>query len=380
MKYVYTSILSLIIFQVAFSQQTLVGELEHNGVTRSYRLYLPSGYEAGMTQLPLVFNLHGYTSNAVQQELYTNMNALAEAESFIVCHPDGINESWNVGFGNSVADDVGFLDALISIFHAVYDVNLRRVYSTGMSNGGYMSYKLACELTDRIAAIASVTGSMVPNQLNQCNPSRPIPVMQIHGTADPTVPYSGFALGSPIEPLVDWWVTHNGCAANATVIDIPDLDTTDNCTAELYEYVDCDGNTKVEFYKITDGGHTWPSGLIDINNLGPTNRDFSANEVIWEFFKQFELPADVVPVKNVLEDHPRLDVFPNPSGDFFNVRLDDGDFENLEIFDITGKSILEIQSGNENIISIDASHWNVGTYFIKVNTAKVVLTEKIMKK
>ena len=180
---------------VAFGQQDISGTIMHDGLERTYYLHLPTNYVEG-TPLPLVFNLHGFSSNALEQGLYSNMNPTADANDFLVCYPegtsDGNNQFWNVGWNPTVTvDDVGFINALIDEFDANYSIDLTRVYSCGMSNGGFMSYKLACDLGERFAAVASVTGGMSHNQSNTCNPVRKIPTMQIHGTADPTVAYEG---------------------------------------------------------------------------------------------------------------------------------------------------------------------------------------------
>ena len=170
--------------------QTMVYSMQHGGVTRSYRLYVPPSY-TGTVPVPLVFNLHGYTSNATQQEFYSGMNAVADTAGFIVCYPDGINNAWNSGFTppyHSGVDDVGFISALIDLLGTAYNVNLARVYACGMSNGGYMSFRLACDLDERIAAVASVTGSMSTLQASNCTAARAVPVCQIHGDDDQTVP------------------------------------------------------------------------------------------------------------------------------------------------------------------------------------------------
>ena len=163
----------------------------HDGVLRDYNFRVPSGYD-GSTALPLVINMHGYTSNASQQEFYSNMTPIAEEQNFFVVYPNGIGNAWNVGFPGvpfvNGVDDVGFINALIDTLTNNYLVDLTRVYSTGMSNGGYMSYRLACELNDRITAIASVTGSMNDSMRYHCYNPQSIPVLEIHGTDDPTVP------------------------------------------------------------------------------------------------------------------------------------------------------------------------------------------------
>jgi polyhydroxybutyrate depolymerase len=131
----------------------------HNSIVRSYIVHLPTGYVAS-TQYPLVINMHGYTSTAAQQQAYSQMDVVADTGKFIVVYPDGVNNAWNAGFGtNPTIDDVGFLSTLIDTMKAKFSVDALKVYSCGLSNGGFMSFRLACELENKIAAIAPVAGA-----------------------------------------------------------------------------------------------------------------------------------------------------------------------------------------------------------------------------
>ncbi len=372
MKYTFTIIFSLLFTFVCFSQTDLVETITHDGISRSYRLHLPTNYD-GSVAYPLVFNFHGYGSNAQQQELYTQMSTLSNTENFIVCHPEGVGNAWNVGLGGTTADDVGFTDALLDELIANYNIDASRVYSTGMSNGGYMSYKLACELTDRFAAIASVTGSMVPAEYASCSPSRSIPVMQIHGTADGTVQYNGSSFATPIEDVVDLWVGFNNCDLTATITPVADNDPGDNSTAELFEYTNCDDMTMVSFYKITNGGHTWPDGLINLTGE-VTNRDFNASQVIWDFFSQFQIPASVSTTE--LNQSIVMSIQPNPSTMSSTIQAEG--LLSVRVFDLLGKEIL-IQNSQGNTMELNTSAWTNGTYFIQVETEFGIKTEKLIK-
>ena len=254
--------------------QTQTGSFTYDGLVRNYRVHLPTS----CLGLPLVFNLHGLGSNAAQQEFYSGFNSVADANDFILVYPDGINNEWNIT-GTGV-DDVGFISALIDSMKKEHDVDLNRVYSTGMSMGGFMSYRLACQLSDRIAAIASVTGLLATFP---CSPSRSVPVMQIHGTADGTVAYSG------VNSTVSFWVGHNNCPANPVVTNLPDIDMNDGSTVTKSYYGLCDDSTEVILYTVNNGGHTWPDATIDI---GVTNHDFNASSEIWDFFKKYDLGLD----------------------------------------------------------------------------------------
>lgn len=246
----------------------------HDGVTRSFRVHLPSGFDT-CAHVPLVFNLHGRGSNGLQQEFYTQFSNVADTGNFIAVYPDAINNEWELN--GAGVDDVGFIQALIDTLYSEFRIDRNKVYSCGMSMGGYMSYRLACELADHIAAIASVTGLLATFP---CNPSRPIPVLQMHGTEDPTVPYAGVA------QTINAWVQYNGCPQQPDTVPFPDIDHTDSSTVTKNTYAPCDAATEVVLYTIHGGEHTWPDAFISI---GITSGDINASNTIWNFFKQYEL-------------------------------------------------------------------------------------------
>jgi len=168
------------IFLVASAQQTINASITHDGMQRDYILYVPANY-TGTTSVPLLFNINGYTSNANSQMWYGDFRSIADTAEFIIVHPQGTLDGtgtthFNVGWGGSTVDDVSFTSALIDSISDQHNVNLDRVYSTGMSNGGFMSFVLACELSNRIAGIGSVTGSIVPLSLTNCNALHSIPI------------------------------------------------------------------------------------------------------------------------------------------------------------------------------------------------------------
>ena len=343
--------------------QTTTGTITHDGGERNYRLYVPSSYQAGVP-MPFVYNLHGLGSNALEQELYSGMNAVAESEGFIVCYPNGVNAAWNVGFAfNSPTDDVGFLNALVDTLSATYSIDQSRVYSCGMSNGGYMSYKLACEVSDRYAAVASVTGAMVPSAPADCSPSRAVPTLQIHGTNDLTVPYEGSSINVPIETLVEFWATLNSCESDPDTTDIADTDPDDGTTATRYRYDDCTDGNEVHFYKITDGGHTWPGGAVVI---GPTNYDIDASTVIWEFFEQFST-SGTTPVQSIAGSPAQpLLLTPNPATDQVRVAQYTTDAESLTLYDATGSMWLTQTRQQADWGTLDVSQLPRGVYFVQV--------------
>ena len=346
--------------------QEINGTITHDGIERAYILYIPANYSA-QSPVPLVFNFHGYSSNAAQQVLYTGFNALADAEGFIVAYPEGTqdaagNQHFNVGWGGSTVDDVGFTSALIDSLSAEYSIVQERIYSTGMSNGGFISYHLACNLSDRIAAIASVTGSMSSLTYNNCNPQRPVPIMEIHGTEDEVVPYDGgTAFTTPIDNVISYWVNHNNCGTIPAIYDIPDTNTADSCTAQYYVYRDGDNGTNVELFKIEGGGHTWPDAII---NIGVTNRDINASQEIWKFFSKYDLAGTTI--TDVEESQSIVDIliYPNPTNSLINIQRNTDEKTNFELVSALGENVFSgiLQTSNE---TLDISQFPTGIYFLK---------------
>lgn len=356
--------------------------ITHNSIVRNYILHLPSGYTSSRSY-PLVFNLHGYTSDAIQEQFYTKMDQTSDANGFIVVYPNGISNAWNSGFvgtyGTGV-DDVGFISLLIDTLSANYNINQDRIYSCGMSNGGYQSYRMACELSHRIAAIASVTGSMTDSAYFYCNPSRPVPIMQIHGTSDPTVNYNGSFNSKSIESVLQYWKSFNHCIGSIDTFDVPNTNTTDLSTAQFIRFNSCDSGYNNWFYKINNGGHTWPSAILDIPGAGSTNRDFDASQRIWDFFSQFTLKGTTTGITPQYTNSIR--VYPNPVSDVLIVELvDNVVLDKLELADITGKTVLQSSdfTTHSNTYSLDISKLHSGIYFIKgIDMKGYVLNKKVI--
>ena len=362
----------------SFAQQTINETMIHDGLTRSYTIYVPASYSPG-TPAPMVLNFHGYTSNAFQQMFYGDFRAIADTAGFLLVIPDGTLDAtgttyWNSGWGGTV-DDIGFTSALIDQIAASYSVNLNRVYSTGMSNGGFMSYTLACSLSNRIAAIASVTGSMNVGQDLTCNAQHPTPVMEIHGTADATVPYEGGGFMEAIPNVLNYWVNFNNCNATPVITDVPNTILSDGCTAMHYFYAGGSSGVDVEHYKVIDGGHTWPGSMF---NIGVTNNDFNASKKIWQFFLQYDLNGRIQ--VNGIADlaTQEISIYPNPTSDQiaiqgFSHKLSNS---NCSLFSIEGKSF-HVDFLDDN--TIDTSSLESGVYFVRIATREGVATVQFVK-
>lgn len=363
-----------ICLSVGQSQTTVSGSLLHKGLNRKYRLHLPPSFTP-QEALPLVFNYHGFTSNATQQELMSGMNAVADTARFLICYPEGVNASWNVGwvFG-STADDVGFTAALIEELYGKYNIDQNRVYACGMSNGGFMSYRLACELPSRIAAIASVTGSMVPQAIASCKPGRPVPVMEIHGTADNIVNYNGSPLiSAPIPDVLRLWQTNNGCNDTPDKKSLPDINTSDGTTTEHWVYQNCDTHGALEHYRVLNGGHTWPG--VPGSGTG-TSRDFNASTIIWQFFTEKNLP--IASGLNSDETEVLTAAYPNPVDDHLTLIFPEVSDYRITLLSMTGERVREMRVHNHHT-QIFLDDLRSGIYHLMVCNAERKASLKFVK-
>jgi len=374
--FLFLSLTSMLLLP-AKAQTTVEGSFLLDGIERTYRLYIPAIYDPAAA-VPLLFNLHGYGSNNLEQEVYGDFRPIADTAGFIIAHPNGAvdftgNRSWNT-FGFTSVDDVGFLSALIDTISASYNIDPERIYSTGMSNGGFMSYDLACFLSDRIAAVASVTGSMILSRFEICDPQHPMPVMQIHGTADATVPYNGNPLFAHIDTLVNYWVNFNNCNPVPEIIEVPDIDPDDGCTAEQHIFSGGENGSSVELFKVLDGGHSWPGAPV---NLNITNMDFSASEEIWRFVSQFTLDGMFTSTRDRMAQSQDFVAFPNPSDGMVTLKFTDDLPKTIRVTNNFGQVIEQRKSTNKNL-QVNLLH--KGIHLITViqqngltNTQKVVV-------
>ncbi len=277
----------------SFGQQIVNTEactLNHDGIERDYFIHVPD-QQTDTNRLPVVLSFHGYTSSAETNLNYTGLQPLAESEGFIAVYPQGTilpvsgEAHWNSGRGftdKSDTDDLGFVETLIDHLNASRNIDADRVYAIGMSNGGMMSYLLACQLSQRVAAIVSVTGSMTVESAT-CTASRPVPVMHIHGVEDAVVPFAGGNGFTAITPTIEFWAQSNGCVGDPQQTAIADI-TGDGYGGQRTRYLDCSQGTEVELIALDAVGHDWP-----INVDGYRRHDVHAADEIWYFLKRFSL-------------------------------------------------------------------------------------------
>ena len=278
--------LFLYISYISSAQQTLFQSILHDNLERHYIIHIPDSYNDKLS-FPLVLCFHGYGGNASGMS-YTNFNYVSDTANFIVVYPQGTlmkgKTHWNVGGWtlDSNTDDVGFISNLLDSLSENYNINQSRIYSTGMSNGGYMSFLLACQLSERIAAIASVTGSMTPQTFNLCNPTHSTPILQIHGTNDQVVPYNGNPKWTlSINHILKYWINYNNCDISPTEIYFPDINIKDQSTVKKLTWLNCDSSLVIEHLIVNGGGHDWFGAW--------GNMDINSSEEIWRFFSKFDI-------------------------------------------------------------------------------------------
>ncbi len=262
---------------------------------RTYTLYLPSTFDSGEA-MPLVFVLHGDMDTSRNMMALTRFNEVAEREGFIVIYPQGYNRSWNYGRqqpGEIInrIDDVGFIEGLIDLLSENFNVDEERIFVTGLSLGGVMAHYLGCQLSDRLAAIAPVAGTVPDNLLDDCPGGDAVSVLYIQGTMDAIMPWDGTEIiiqgqsyGRQLSApeTVDFWLDFNSCATDS-VPETVASSSDDYSGVTRTVYGECDNGAQVVFYAIEGGGHNWPHPDWQLPRE-IANPDLDATELIWEFF------------------------------------------------------------------------------------------------
>ncbi|HVM75767.1 MAG TPA: PHB depolymerase family esterase [Candidatus Saccharimonadales bacterium] len=280
------------------------GALQVDGRERTYTFHVGSGYD-GTHAVPLVLALHGRLGQGSGQERLSHFDKLSDEHGFIVVYPDGLDRSWADGRGavpsdRKGVDDVKFLSNLIGKFEAGYKIDPSRVYAMGMSNGGFMTARLACQMSNRIAGVAIVAASLSDAVAESCKPAVPISVLILQGTDDPLVAFTGGSLGRNGDrgvilshaATVEKFVALDRCTTAPAKEHIPD-EAGDGTTIDVATYSGCAAGTEVRSYVVNGGGHAWPSGMkyLPATLIGKTSRNLDASEAIWEFFSRHALSA-----------------------------------------------------------------------------------------
>jgi polyhydroxybutyrate depolymerase len=261
---------------------------------------------------------------------------------------------------------VSFISDLIDTVKNSFQINSRRVYACGMSNGGIMSLYLACQLPNKITAVASVAGTMFSGWFN-CLPGRPCPIMMVNGTNDQTVPYNGTGSFMPVDTVLQKWILYNQTTATFSTT-LADLNFTDNSHVEYFSYSSGSSGSEVVLFKVIYGEHAWP-GAVSV--LPGTNQDISASAEIWKFFRQFKL-QQFVPTVGVTEHHISCSPSPNPVAEV--LKFKGCTFSEVRLFDQSGRMLLKSENSE-----LDVSEVSPGLYVVCATTGAGVICWKILK-
>jgi polyhydroxybutyrate depolymerase len=336
---------------------------------RSYRQYLPTGFNAiSEPGIPLVVALHGLGDNMTN---FSNVgfSPIADTARFIVVYPQGALNGWSQTAWNngtllsSSVDDIGFLSMLIDTMKVKYNIDLNRVYFTGFSMGGIMTYHMICALPSRIAAIASVSGTMSDADISGCDPNRPVPVMHMHGTADGTVPYGTGALPtlSLVPATLSFWQNNNGCG-DSTIYSLPDV-ASDGITVDTMVFNTC--GAPLIHWRENGADHQWL--------YTPVN-DVDATKQIWLFFRDKTHPgASQLGITNIQEYKTLIEY----SNSHLKV-MSSVPIQQIGIFDLQGKVIRQLDVHDLLELDIDLTAYSTQLFIVKVLTQGAIKTQKIL--
>jgi polyhydroxybutyrate depolymerase len=298
-------ILLLVSFSGLFTGCVSRESLVYDGQKRTYVIHLPASYNSSESY-PLVLVLHGGGGNAANAERMTGFSKKADEEGFIVVYPEGSGRfkrillTWNGGFCCEYAldhniDDVGFIRALIEEMNNMYSINTSMIYITGMSNGAIMAYRLGAELSDLVAAVGPVAGSIGGKATEDSplwvipDPEYPLSVISFNGVLDHRVPYDGgcptanYTKGAycymSVNESIAFWVYHDNCSQ------IPDINVSESGNIIVTSYMNGENGTEVVLYTIVNGGHAWPGGEKGTRRGDEPTQEISATDILWEFFK-----------------------------------------------------------------------------------------------
>ncbi len=366
-----TLLLSLLL--VAFNYGQFSNKtMDVNGEMRSYRQYLPTGFNVSTEpNLPLIIAMHGIGDNMTN---FSNVgfDNIADTARFIVVYPQGMpnilsQNSWNNGtLLASGANDIGFLSMLLDTMKVKYDIDFSRVYFTGFSMGGIMTHHMICALPGRIAAIASVAGPMADSDISSCNPGRAVPVMHMHGTADGTVPYNTGALPSLslVPTTMAFWQNNNGCG-DSSEYNLPNTVSGDNITVDTIAYNSC--NAPTILWRENGADHQW---------LYKPANDIDATTEIWLFFRD-----KIHPTPSQLN----MDGPENYSGikiQYISSHLEISSMEPIQeivLYDMMGKVLLETNANNMTTFSCDLSDLSNQIIIVQVRSNGKIINKKVLQ-
>jgi polyhydroxybutyrate depolymerase len=370
-------LLLLLIFAIPTLTRAQIDTLLFDGLKRSYLVHTPTGY-TGSEDMPLVVAMHGGFGSALNLQNQSQLSVKADEENFIVVYPEGVKSplnisSWNAGgccgyAATNNIDDVGFIDSLLDYLILNFAIDEDRIYATGMSNGGMLAYRLACEMPERIAAIAPVSTTMVADI---CNPTKPVPIIHFHSYNDQSVPYDGgigpggvsMHYNPPLDSVFGAWNSHNSCQSDNDTI-VHDSNYT------LVTWTDCECLYEIQYYITTDGGHSWHGGKTTLTGDTVSNR-IIANDKMWDFFQIHSLECRSIGMKQIEEN--KVLVYPNPNNGKFKIEIPSGtEALELELINAVGQTVYIGESLEINTVLAS------GLYHLHLKTEHEVMTSKVL--
>ena len=392
MKYFSIPVLFFLFFVQA---QPELYQFSHGGLNREYYLYIPDSLAPNA---PLLFVFHGYSGSASGIMNYSNLNQISDDNGFAVCYPQGLIDEWDYAFWNvgydwhvdETVDDVGFSTSLAQYLQTVYNLSAQNTFSTGMSNGGDMSYLLACQASDVFSAIAPVAGCMMTWLYNSCAPVNPVPVFEIHGTDDDVtwwdgadeINNDGYGPWESVDTTFNFWTQLNSCTE--FIIDtLPDIDMSDGSYVVSHKNTNGLNNNEVWLYEVVNGGHDWP-GVWG-------NMDISTSEEIWNFFENFINNNLGIADNNHRQDPNTFLLkqnYPNPFNPETTLHyyLLEQSFVNISIYDMFGREIKNLIKETQktgqwsikwNATNNDGKFVSGGVYFYKIQAGSYLKTGKM---
>jgi polyhydroxybutyrate depolymerase len=367
-SYILISIV-LLFHGISYAQ---VDTLLFDGLKRTYLVHFPPSYD-GSSLMPLVIALHPLYGSASSFETMTGFSTKADTENYIVVYPNGTGNptSWNAGgccypASTNNIDDVGFISALIDTLTKHYNIDSTRIYAAGFSNGSMLAYRLAAELSNRIAAIAAGSGQMT---FTTINPSRGVPIIHFHALNDHAVPYIGNPVFPPVDTVLANWARINHCTSTP--------DTIYNANGVLAKQWTAIGTgADVVLYRSNTGGHAWPIGNV------------SETDVAWDFFKSYPMQSTTaVPTSgtmNMVKYFTLEQNFPNPFNPSTSISFSVGTYSqtSLRVYDMLGQEVATIFSGAIPAGSY-TKQWNAedlpsGIYFYRLQAGTFSETKKLV--
>jgi polyhydroxybutyrate depolymerase len=383
MKKLFLYLVFVLLFNdVSFAQTDIYDSVYSGGFWRKYMTHLPVGYNTQNTY-PLILGFHGGQLGATSGlgwsvfAYQSKLSEKADSSGFIVVYPEGLvfnqNRSWNAGdccppAMNQATDDVGFVDDMLNQLFADYNIDTLRVYATGSSNGGMLCYRLACELSHRIAAIAPNACS---HMFDPCNAINSVPIISFHSKADPIVFYQGGLGGAqPLtgiyfpsqDSVLNLWMQSNNCNTRDTIV---------NGNGTNYDFIkisNCSCNIEMHHYATSDGSHSWPGGNPNNN---PVSIQISATDLLWDFFQNYTLGCTTTSTTTITNEPAIQLLFPNP----FHDRLYHAPHskkESFSLYNCYGQLIVD----GENIEEHDFSYLRKGMYFIEIGNSMLKLIKE----